>query len=128
MRGNQVLGAGSIALGSGLAANSILGPMAAEVIRYRFSEVLVSQTIGLDAAALAAVAPLAVVGGVLCWRNHAAGPPLVLGPAAFALHVALATVFASLLAWLFRPLFRHTPSGGNEQATAFDSRMGAFLR
>jgi hypothetical protein len=80
-------GGGLIALALGLAANSLLGPFAAEVIDYRFSETLINQTIGLDAASLIVVAPLAAVAGVLALRRHRAAPLLALGPTLYALYM-----------------------------------------
>lgn len=72
----------------GLAANSILGPLATGVIRYRFSETLINQGIGLDAVALLAAVPVAVVAAVLVRRRHPLGPLLAFVPGAFAVYMA----------------------------------------
>lgn len=79
----RAFGWGLIALGAGLAANSVLGPLMLEVIRYRFSESLLNQTIGLDAVSLAIIGPLAVAGGILALRAHPMAPVLALGPTLF---------------------------------------------
>lgn len=84
---NRWLGAGLIALGGGLAVNSLLGPFATEVIEYHFSETLINQTIGLDAVSLLVVAPLAGAAGVLALRGHRAGALLALGPTLYALYM-----------------------------------------
>ena len=80
---NRGLGWGLIALGAGLMVNSVLGPLLLEVIRYRFSQSLLNQTIGLDAISLGAIGPLAVAAGVLGLRAHPQAPVLALGPAFF---------------------------------------------
>jgi hypothetical protein len=82
------LGWGLFALGAGIALNSLLGPLALDVIEYRFSETLINQGIGLDAVALFATAPLAVVAGLLVLRGHRAGPVLAFVPATFAAYMA----------------------------------------
>lgn len=79
----RTLGWGLIALGIGLVVNSVLGPLLTEAIRYRFSESLLNQTIGLDAVSLAAIGPLAVTAGALALRGHPHAPVLALGPAFF---------------------------------------------
>ncbi len=75
-------------LALGLAANSILGPFVLDVIEYRYSESLVNQGIGLDAVALFAAAPLAIVAALLVARRHPAGPVVAFGPALFAAYMA----------------------------------------
>lgn len=83
------LGWALLALGPLLAANSVLGPLVLDVIRYRFSEALVAQGVGLDAVSLAVVAPLAVIAGVLCLRRRPAGPALALGVGAYVAYMAI---------------------------------------
>lgn len=80
---DRALGWGLIAVGVGLMVNSVLGPLLLEVIRYRFSESLLNQAIGLDAVSLAAIGPLAVAAGALALRSHPHAPVLALGPAFF---------------------------------------------
>ncbi|MEJ3748929.1 hypothetical protein WEI85_37365 [Actinomycetes bacterium KLBMP 9797] len=87
MRPGKWFGAGLIGLGGLVAANALLGPLVTEVIRYRTSDTTLNQVIGADAAALAVVAPLCVLVGVLALRGHPAAPALALGPAGFALYM-----------------------------------------
>lgn len=77
----------TVLLGLGLAANALLGPLALEVIKYRFSRTLINQGIGLDAVALFAVFPVAVLAGVLMWRARHAGLILAFVPATFAAYM-----------------------------------------
>jgi hypothetical protein len=74
-------------LGVLLAVNSLLGPLAFEVIEYRYGESMINQAIGLDAVALVVAFPLAVVAGVLTVRRHTAGPVLAFAPALFAAYM-----------------------------------------
>ena len=69
---DKLLGAGLIALGVGLAVNSLLGPFALGIVDYPLSETLHNQLIGLDAVSLLLVAPVSVVMGVLARRGHRA--------------------------------------------------------
>jgi hypothetical protein len=77
------LALGLIAMGVGLAAVALLGPLVTGLIEYRVSETLRNQTIGLDTVSLFFVAPLALVGAVLVLRRHIAGPVLALGVGAY---------------------------------------------
>lgn len=76
-----------IVLALGLAANSILGPLALDVIRYRWSETIDNQGIGLDAVALVIVVPLSLCSAWLVRRERPAGYALALGPSSFALYM-----------------------------------------
>jgi hypothetical protein len=92
--GDRWIGATLIALGACVAALSVLGPLVAGVIEYRVSdEVVVSQLLGLDAVALAVVAPLANVAGVMALRGHRAWPVVGIGPALFVLYMVPQYVF-----------------------------------
>ncbi|MGF1598406.1 MAG: hypothetical protein ACFCVK_15990 [Acidimicrobiales bacterium] len=71
-----------------LAANSVLGPLALEVIDYRYSDSLINQGIGLDAVALLGAVPLAAVAAWLVARRHPAGPVMAFIPATFAAYMA----------------------------------------
>jgi hypothetical protein len=82
------LGWALVALAAGLAANSLLGPLAGDVIRYRYSSTMVNQGIGLDAVALLIAAPLAVWAAVLALRGRPAGLVLACIPASFAAYMA----------------------------------------
>lgn len=78
-----------IVLAGGLAANSLLGPLVLDVIRYRFSASLVYQGIGLDFVSLVLVAPLALGAGVLLLRERPLGPALGLGVGAYTAYMAI---------------------------------------
>ena len=67
-------GAALIALGVGLAVNSVLGPFGLGIVDYPLSETLYNQTIGLDAVSLLLVAPISAVMGVLAGRGHRVAP------------------------------------------------------
>lgn len=71
-----------------LAANSILGPAALEVIEYRYSDSLINQGIGLDLVALLGAVPVAVTAAWLVSRRQPAGPILAFVPATFAAYMA----------------------------------------
>jgi hypothetical protein len=88
-RAHRWLAIGLVALGAGLFTNSLLGPLIGDVIRYRFSETLLNQGIGLDAASLFLVAPLSVSAGILTLRSHPAGPVLALGPAVYTAYMSV---------------------------------------
>jgi len=77
------LAIGSIGLGVGLFANSLLGPLVADVVRYPFSESIRNQTIGLEAVSLIVVAPLCILAGVLGMRGRNSAPVVAFGPAAY---------------------------------------------
>jgi hypothetical protein len=83
------LGIASIALGLGLIANSLLGPLIAGLIAYPFSKSMLNQTIGLEAVSLLVVAPLCILAGVLAIRGNAAAPLLGFGPAAYTAYMFL---------------------------------------
>jgi len=77
-------GAALWALGLGVAALSLLGPLLAGAIDYRISdEVIMSQLLGLDAVSLAIVAPLAAAAGTLALRDSPVWPLLAMGPALY---------------------------------------------
>jgi hypothetical protein len=77
------LGIALIALGMGLIANSLLGPLVADAIHYPLSESLLNQTIGLEAVSLFLVAPFCILAGVLTIQGHVPAPLLGFGPAAY---------------------------------------------
>ena len=81
------LAVGLILLGLGAAAVALLGPLAADVIRYHVSEGAMNQVVGGDVAGLILVAPLSVLAGVLAWKSHPAGPVLALGSSVYALYM-----------------------------------------
>jgi MFS family permease len=86
-RRRRSLAAATATLGLGLAANSLLGPLASGVIAYHYGPSMTYQGIGLDAVALVLAAPLALVAAVLTIGGHRAGPVLALAPAGFAAYM-----------------------------------------
>jgi len=70
----------------GVFANSLLGPLVLETIRYHCPESLINQGIGLDAVVLLGAAPIATGAGLLVLRAHRAGPVLVFIPTTFSGH------------------------------------------
>jgi hypothetical protein len=89
IRRHYGLGIASIALGAGLIANSLLGPLVADAIHYPWSESMRNQAIGLEAVSLFLVAPLCIFAGVLAIRGHRAAPLLGIGPAAYTAYMFL---------------------------------------
>lgn len=87
--GSRAAGPALLVLAAALAANSLLGPLAAGVIRYRFSETLLRQGIGLDLVSLVVVAPLLTRAGFLALRGRPRAPVLALGPAAYVTYMAV---------------------------------------
>ena len=77
------LAVGLVAIGLGLAAIALLGPLVTGLIDYRVTETLRNQTIGLDAVSLFVVAPLSLVAALAVLRGHVAGPVLALGVGAY---------------------------------------------
>ncbi len=100
------LALGLFALGVGLAAVALVGPLLAGVIEYRVGETLRNQTIGLDAVSLFVVAPLCAVAGVLALRGHVAGPVLALGIGPYTTYM--------VLQYILGPDYAHVP-GDNER-------------
>src|SRR5262252_4473793 len=86
MPARRSLGLSSIGLGVVVATTALLGPWGFGMIRYRTSATTLNQVVGADAAALAVVAPLAVVAGILVLRRHPAGPVLALAPSVFVVY------------------------------------------
>jgi hypothetical protein len=84
---NRALGLALLVLAGGLALNSLLGPLVADVIDYALSRTLRNQLIGLDAVTLLLVAPLCAAAGVLVLRGRPTGAVLALGPATYAAYM-----------------------------------------
>jgi len=80
-------GVGMLASGVGLAANTMLGPLVADAIRYPFTETVLNETLGLEAVSLLLVAPLAIAAGLLALRGHPAAPFVALGPTSYAAYM-----------------------------------------
>ena len=83
------LGIALLALGVGLAANSLAGPMAWDLIRYRFSETLVLQGVGLDVVSLVLVAPACAAVGIAAMRGRRRASILAVAPAAYSAYMAV---------------------------------------
>jgi hypothetical protein len=86
-RTSRALSWSLVALAGALAANSVLGPLVTDTIRYRYGRAMINQAIGLDAVALVFAAPLAIVAALLVRRSHRAGPVLALAPSTFAIYM-----------------------------------------
>jgi hypothetical protein len=78
-----------VVLAAGLTVVAVLGPLLTGVVRYRYSETMLNQAVGLDAFAVAVVVPLTVLAAVLVRRGNLAGPLLALGPAGFASYMSV---------------------------------------
>ncbi len=88
-RADTWLAGALLGLAGGLAAVALLGPLATGVIEYRVTESLRNQTIGLDAASLVIVVPLAVAAAVLVVRHQVAGYALALPVGAYTTYMFL---------------------------------------
>src|SRR4051795_6356136 len=110
------LGLCLIALATGLAALSLLGPLVTGVIHWRISVTLRSQLYGLDAVSLLVVAPLAAVAGALGRRRVAPGALLGFAAAAYAVYMVPQYVLG--------PDYAHLP-GDNERW--FPLLLGVFV-
>ncbi len=86
MNRQRLVGVGLVALGAGIAANALLGPLALRVIRFHNSSSGITQLTGGEAISLVVVAPVSVVAGVLWLRGSRIAPPLALAPALYALY------------------------------------------
>ncbi len=92
MIGRRLVGFGLLALGGGLAASAVLGPLMLKVIEYPVSDAMENQIVGGDLSSLAVAAPAAIVAGVLWLRRHRLAPALALGPTLYALYYAVSLV------------------------------------
>ena len=72
VRSQRWLAVGLAAIGVGLAAVAVLGPLVSGLIEYRVTETLRNQTIGLDIVSLFLVAPLGLLAATLVLRGHLA--------------------------------------------------------
>ena len=80
---DRALGLGLIALGAALAVNTVLGPLAADVVAYPFSESIRNQTMGLEVVSFALVTPLCIAAGILVLQGATVGAVLAIGPATY---------------------------------------------
>jgi hypothetical protein len=86
MRRDRVNAVASVALGLGIAANSILGPLVLGIIRVRESANMETQLLGGELTSLFLAAPLACVAGFLWWKVPRLAPVVGIGPAGYALY------------------------------------------
>jgi hypothetical protein len=82
----RALAAVLVALGSGMAAASLMGPLAFGFMEYRTSETTVNQLVGSDAAVLIVVFPATILAAVLVFRSQLAGPLLGSGIGVYAIY------------------------------------------
>ena len=130
MSPRQAAGLGSIALGAGIVASAVLGPLVLKVIKFRTSEHLENQFVGGEVVSLAVVAPAASAAGVLWLRGHRLAPALALGPALYAVYTYTTAVIGQEYARYdgnveqFFPLYVGLVAGGVTIATFAWSRLG----
>jgi len=124
-------GISSIALGSGIAASAVLGPLGLEAIEFRLSDHLVNQFIGGEVVSLAIVAPAALASGVLWLHGHRLAPALALGPAMYAVYTHTTVIvgqeygrYAGNVERFF-PLYAALVAGGVAIATRAWSQLAA---
>lgn len=86
MKTQYSVGVGLVALGVGIAANAVLGPLALRVIRFHNSVSGINQLVGGEAVSLFVVAPLSVTAGVLWMRGRTVAPVLAIAPSLYALY------------------------------------------
>jgi hypothetical protein len=79
--------AGLVALAGALAANSLLGPLAFDVVEYPLSETLLNQTVGLEAVTLAVVVPWTLAAAYAFARRHRGAPVLAIPPTGYAAYM-----------------------------------------
>jgi hypothetical protein len=85
-RRERWLGTMLVALGAGIAAAAILGPLVLDIVVYRTLDTTRHQIVGGDLAVLVAVPPTYVAAGAMALRGHRAAPVVALTPAVFALY------------------------------------------
>ena len=76
-----------LVLAGSLVLIAVLGPLGLGAVQYRYSTSMLNQAVGLDAFAVAVVAPLAVAAAALTVRRHPAGPLIASAPAGFAVYM-----------------------------------------
>ncbi|MEJ7763801.1 MAG: hypothetical protein WKF80_13500, partial [Thermomicrobiales bacterium] len=126
----RTAGLGSIALGIGIAASAVLGPLVLRVIEFRTSANIENQFVGGEVVSLGVVAPAAIAAGVLWLRGHRLAPALALGPALSAVYTYTTAVLGQEYARYpgnverFFPLYAGLVTGGAAIAAYAWSRLG----
>lgn len=127
---SRLVGFGSMALGAGIAASAVLGPLVLKVIEFRTSANIENQFVGGEVISLAVVAPMAVAAGVLWLRGHRLAPPLALGPALYAVYTYTTAVIGQEYGRYdgnveqFFPLYAGLVAGGAAIATFAWGQLG----
>jgi len=130
MTSHRVAGLGSIALGAGIAAAAILGPLALNVVAFRTSDHLKNQFVGGEVVSLGLVAPAAIAAGVLWLRGHRLAPALAFGPALYAVYTYTTVVMGQEYARYdgnverFFPLYAGLVAAGAAIAAVAWSQLG----
>lgn len=86
-RGHRALAFGLAVLAAGMTTTALLGPLGWELLRYRTSDLALSQITGGDLAVLVVAVPVCVGVAVLAHRDHRAAPVLALAPAGYAIYL-----------------------------------------
>jgi hypothetical protein len=86
MQRDRVAGAACVALGAGMVANALLGPLGLGMIRIRQSAAMETQLLGGELTSLFLAGPMAIVAGIAWWRANRLAPILACGPAGYALY------------------------------------------
>ena len=124
MTPRRITGFGLMALGAGVAASALLGPLALKVIRFRTSANIENQFVGGEVISLTLVAPVAVTAGVLWLKGHRLAPALALAPALYAVYTYASVVLGQEYARYagnvenFFPLYAGLVAGGAAIAAA----------
>lgn len=87
MKPDRIAGIATLALGLGIAANAVLGPLVLGVIRIRETTGMENQLLGGEVTSLFVAAPLAIAAGILWMRGSRAAPVMALGPAGYAVYM-----------------------------------------
>lgn len=130
MNRRNVFGLGLIALGGGIAASAIVGPLVLKLVKFRTSANLENQFLGGEVISLGLVAPAAVTAGILWLRGHRLAPALALAPTLYAVYTYTSVVLGQEYARYpgnvekFFPLYAALVAGGAAFAAAAWSRLG----
>ncbi len=107
MKTERLTGFGLLVMGIGVATNAILGPLMLGVIRFHVSPAGQNQQIGGELISLLAVAPVALVAGILWLRGHRLAPLIAIAPALYAVY--------TYVTFIIGPEYSRYP-GNNERA------------